>query len=70
LEREEVKEKLDYMHANPVMRKLVLHPKDWPWSSWSHYARGEQGLLRIDSFGDGSRVLGRAKGEKVQEPHP
>jgi putative transposase len=65
-----VQEKLDYMHANPVTRKLVLHPKDWAWSSWSHYARGEEGLLRIDSLGDGSRVPGRAKGKKVQEPHP
>jgi len=29
------KEKLEYMHRNPVTRKLVEHPKDWPWSSWS-----------------------------------
>ena len=37
------KRKLEYMHANPVQRKLVQHPKDWPWSSWAHYAgRGEQ----------------------------
>jgi len=28
-----VKEKLNYMHANPVTRGLVPHPKDWPWSS-------------------------------------
>ena len=28
-------EKLEYMHANPVERKLVSHPKDWPWSSWA-----------------------------------
>jgi putative transposase len=35
-----VREKLEYMHANPVMRKLVSHPKDWPWSSWSNYAKG------------------------------
>jgi len=33
-----LKEKLEYMHANPVQRKLVQHPKDWPWSSWAHYA--------------------------------
>ena len=26
-------EKLEYMHANPVKRELVLHPKNWPWSS-------------------------------------
>jgi len=29
------KEKLEYRHRNPVTRKLVEHPKDWPWSSWS-----------------------------------
>ena len=46
------KEKLEYMHANPVVRGLVKHPKDWPWSSWSNYAKGEQGLLRIDIFGE------------------
>ena len=45
-----LKEKLDYMHANPVIRKLVFHPKDWPWSSWSHCAKGEQGLIRIDEL--------------------
>jgi len=45
-----VKEKLDYMHANPVTRGLVEHPKDWPWSSWSHYALGEGGLIRIDTM--------------------
>jgi putative transposase len=45
-----LKEKLEYMHANPVQRKLVVHPKDWPWSSWSHYMKGEEGLIRIDSL--------------------
>jgi putative transposase len=42
------KEKLDYMHANPVIRGLVKHPKEWPWSSWSFYGRNEVGLIRID----------------------
>ena len=46
-----LKEKLEYMHANPVKRKLVLHPKDWPWSSWSYYEKGEEGLIRIDPLG-------------------
>jgi REP-associated tyrosine transposase len=32
-----VKEKLNYMHANPVIRRLVQRPEDWPWSSWSFY---------------------------------
>jgi putative transposase len=41
-------EKLHYMHMNPMKRKLVAHPKDWPWSSFSFYATRSPGLLRID----------------------
>jgi putative transposase len=41
-------EKLHYMHANPVIRGLVKHPKDWPWSSWSFYEKREVGLIRMD----------------------
>jgi hypothetical protein len=43
-----VKEKLNYMHANPVIRRLVEHPKDWPWSSWSNYAKNGEGLIAVD----------------------
>ena len=46
--REKMKEKLNYMHANPVVRGLVEHPKDWPWSSWGFYWGRETGLVRID----------------------
>jgi putative transposase len=49
--KEKVREKLEYMHANPVARNLVDHPKDWPWSSWSYYAKGETGLVPIDPLG-------------------
>jgi len=42
------KEKLEYMHRNPITRKLVKRPNDWPWSSWSFYAGGEAGTLPID----------------------
>jgi putative transposase len=42
------REKLDYMHSNPVTRGLLRHPKDWPWSSWSFYTKGEAGLIGID----------------------
>ena len=51
------KEKLDFftrdrkavnMHANPVMEGLVKHPREWPWSSFSFYAKDEPGLIRID----------------------
>jgi putative transposase len=40
-------EKLHYIHMNPLKRKLVAHPRDWPWSSFSFYARKEPGLVRI-----------------------
>ncbi|HXL22447.1 MAG TPA: hypothetical protein VOA78_08280, partial [Candidatus Dormibacteraeota bacterium] len=46
--RGKVKQKLNYMHANPVIRGLVKHPKDWPWSSWSEWMKGEKGLIEID----------------------
>jgi|SRR5690242_11118363 len=41
-------EKLDYMHANPIHRKLVTDPKDWPWSSWGFYARTGKVLVPMD----------------------
>jgi putative transposase len=46
-----ITQKLEYMHANPVVRGLVEHPKDWRWSSWSFYGRGEQGMIPIDGLG-------------------
>ena len=42
------REKLEYMHRNPVTRGLVEHPKDWPWSSWAFYTKGEAGRIGID----------------------
>ena len=47
--RRKVIEKLDYMHANPVKEKLVLHPGDWPWSSWCHYY-GRDPLLVMNAW--------------------
>lgn len=41
-------EKLHYVHMNPLKRKLVTHPRDWPWSSFSFYTKRELGLVRID----------------------
>lgn len=43
-----LREKLDYIHGNPVRRRLVSHPGDWPWSSWGFYERGETSRIRID----------------------
>ena len=48
--RRKCERSLEYIHANPIQRRLVTHPRDWPWSSWTFYACGE-GLLQIDSLG-------------------
>jgi hypothetical protein len=59
------------MHANPVKPKLVEHAKDLPWSSWSHYARRETGLLRIDNLArQEMRTQLQAKSSKSQKLHP
>jgi putative transposase len=42
-------EKLRYIHRNPVRRGLVTKPEDWPWSSFRHYASGEEGTVEIES---------------------
>jgi putative transposase len=47
--RGKMKEKLNYMHANPVVRELVEHPRDWRWSSWGFYWGGDVGMVRIDA---------------------
>jgi hypothetical protein len=51
---------------------LVLHPKDWPWSSWRHYAFGEVGLIGVDSLADrGVQEQNLHTGKKKsQNPHP
>lgn len=42
------REKLEYMHANPVNRGLVKNPAGWIWSSYLFYLNGEGGLVEID----------------------
>jgi putative transposase len=42
------REKLDYMHRNPVTRRLVTDPKDWVWSSYASYSGRGTPLLRIN----------------------
>jgi putative transposase len=56
-----LKEKLEYMHANPVQRKLAQHPGDWAWSSWTHYAGRRGSKIRIDSI---------REDRESQNPHP
>ena len=42
------KQKIDYMHNNPVKRGLVAHPGDWPWSSWRFYYLEDSSILAMD----------------------
>ena len=44
-----IKEKLRYMHRNPVKRGLVEKPEDWVWSSFRHYLTGEECVVEIES---------------------
>ena len=43
------REKLRYLHRNPVTRGLVAAPEDWPWSSYRHWLTGEKGIVEIES---------------------
>ncbi len=47
--REKRLEKLRYMHENPVTRGLVGFAENWKWSSASHYATGEVGVVEVES---------------------
>jgi putative transposase len=41
-------EKLDYMHHNPVKRRLVRSPDLWPWSSFRFYYLNDSSVLTMD----------------------
>jgi len=58
-------EKLEYMRRNPLTRKLVGHPKDWLWSSWSIDEKGKDGLVPIDPVGREHSEVNEFRREKV-----
>jgi putative transposase len=41
-------EKLDYMHHNPVKRRLVRSPDLWPWSSFRFYYLNDSSVSTMD----------------------
>ncbi len=41
------REKLKYIHRNPVQRGLVTSPEQWKWSSFRHYAFWERGVIKV-----------------------
>jgi len=42
-------QKLNYMHNNPVKRRLVAQLGDWPWSSWRFYYLEDRSVLTMDT---------------------
>jgi len=46
--RGKMQEKLNYMHANPVVRGLESHPREWPWSSWEFYYGNGTPMMTMD----------------------
>ena len=45
---EDIHEKVDYVHANPVRRGLVSRPEDWPWSSHLAWTTGRDDPIPLD----------------------
>ncbi|HZR56048.1 MAG TPA: transposase [Terriglobales bacterium] len=48
-DEQEFKEKLRYLHRNPVKQGLCEHPQNWKWSSFRHYALREKAEVEIES---------------------
>ena len=44
----EIREKIGYIHNNPVRRRLIASPSAWPWSSSHAWETGEDAPLPID----------------------
>jgi putative transposase len=64
-------EKLRYVHRNPVSKGLCVRPEDWRWSSFRHYATGDEGCVEIESEWTANkreRAGGRLS-QLVEAPH-
>jgi len=46
-DEEKLKAKVRYIHANPVRKKYVENPGDWPHSSFAFYELGASGILEV-----------------------
>lgn len=47
---DELNEKLNYIHYNPVRAELCVEPGERPWSSYRHYKFGKQFKIKIDNI--------------------
>jgi REP element-mobilizing transposase RayT len=51
-----LKQKIDYLHANPVRRRLVKNITDWADSSAGYYVSNKPGPLALDPWPSGIPV--------------
>jgi putative transposase len=47
---DDVREKIDYCHKNPVRAGLVHESSQWPWSSYGWYYGPNEGPISVDSI--------------------
>ncbi len=45
-----LRQKIDYIHQNPVRRRLVSKPEDWAYSSARNYTSNDETLITVDKF--------------------
>ena len=45
-----LKQKMDYVHYNPVRRGLVSRPEDWHYSSARNYISNDATIITVDKF--------------------
>ncbi len=64
--QEKMVEKLRYMHRNPVTRGLCARPEDWRWSSFRHYATGEESIVEVESQWTGRRREAEGNAPKLR----
>ncbi|MEZ4511837.1 MAG: transposase [Chloroflexota bacterium] len=43
-----LREKLHYMHRNPVRARLVVEPQEYPYSSYRNYVSDDDSFIKID----------------------
>lgn len=55
-----IRQKLSYIHANPVRAGLCEHPGDWRWSSYKAYLPHEKGSVPVEIDWQGYWKNGRA----------
>lgn len=46
-----LKEKLDYIHMNPVRKGLIDSSRDWRYSSFRNYFLDNDSIITIDKTG-------------------